>query len=181
VLFALVQHASPFERATRMLNHATSGKLAALVGQSAHIDQSIKLIWRRRAVVLRYLFFWQPLQFVATALEIWVALHFLGVRVSYTEAVVIEGLIQAVSSAAFFVPGALGVQEGGFIVIGGALGLDPPTCLALAGARRIRDLLIYVPGLVAWQVAESPGKTRVQLASALPSAAESRGNEAEES
>lgn len=56
VLFSLVQHASPFERLTRMLNHATSGKLAALVGQSAQIDQAIKLIWRRRGVVLRYLF-----------------------------------------------------------------------------------------------------------------------------
>jgi glycosyltransferase 2 family protein len=157
VLFSLVQHASPFERLTRMLNHATSGKLASLVGQSAQIDQSIKLIWRRRGVVLRYLFFWQPLQCVLTALEIWFALYFLGVQVSFAEAVVIESLIQAVSSAAFFVPGGLGVQEGGFILIGSALGLDHSTCLALAGARRIRDLLIFVPGLFAWQIVESSG------------------------
>jgi glycosyltransferase 2 family protein len=39
VLFALVQHASPFERLTRLLNRMTSGQLAALVGQSAQIDQ----------------------------------------------------------------------------------------------------------------------------------------------
>jgi putative membrane protein len=182
VLFALVQHASPFERITRMLNHATSGKLAALVGQSAQIDRSIRLIWRRRGVVLRYLFFWQPLQCVLTALEIWLALYFLGARVSFTEAVVIESLIQAVSSAAFFVPGGLGVQEGGFILIGGALGLDPGTCLALAGARRIRDLLIFVPGLFAWQIAESSGKARMRMASALPPvAAVSSGGEAEQS
>jgi putative membrane protein len=167
VLFSLVQHASPFERVTRMLNHATSGKLAALVGQSAQIDQSIKLIWRRRGVVLRYLFFWQTLQCLATALEIWIALYFLGAHVSFVEAVVIESLIQAVSSAAFFVPGGLGVQEGGFVLIGGALGLDPSTCLALAGARRIRDLLIYVPGLFAWQFAESSGSGHLRLASAL--------------
>ena len=32
LLFALVQHANPFERITRALNHMTSGKLAALVG-----------------------------------------------------------------------------------------------------------------------------------------------------
>jgi len=31
----------------------------------------------------------------------------------------------------------------------------PATCLALAGARRIRVLLILVPGLFAWQIAES--------------------------
>ena len=159
VLFALVQHANPFERLTRVLNRVTSGQLAALAGRSVHIDRAIKLVWRRRGVVLRYLFWWQPLQCFATALEIWVALYFLGARVSFIEAVVIESLIQALSSAAFFVPGGLGVQEGGFILIGGALGLDPATCLALAGARRIRDLLIFVPGLLAWQIAESSGES----------------------
>jgi len=40
------------------------------------------------------------------------------------------------------------------VLIGGLLGLSPEICLALAGARRIRDLLIYVPGLLAWQAAE---------------------------
>jgi len=155
LLFALVQHASPFERIARLLNRAMGGKFTALVGPSARIDQRIKLIWRRRGVVLRYVFFWQPVQAFATALEIWLALFFLGTRASLIEAVVIESLIQAVSSAAFFVPGGLGVQEGAFVLIGGALGLDPTISLALAGARRIRDLLIFVPGLVAWQFAES--------------------------
>ena len=153
VLFALIQHASPFERISGLLNRMTSGRLAALVGESAHIDRQILTIWRRRGVVLRYLFFWQPLQACTTALEIWLALHFLHAPVGVFQAIVIESLIQALSSAAFFVPGALGVQEGGFILIGGALALDPSTCLALAGARRIRDLLVYSPGLVAWQFA----------------------------
>jgi glycosyltransferase 2 family protein len=79
--------------------------------------------------------------------------------VGLVEAFVIESLIQAVSSAAFFVPGGLGVQEGAFVLIGGALGISPQTSLALAGARRIRDLLIFVPGLIAWQVAESSEKS----------------------
>lgn len=155
VLFALVQHASPFERLGRVLSRMTSGKLAALTGQSARIDQSIKLIWRRRAVIARYLFFWQPLQYVATALELWLALYFLGAQVSILDALVLEALIQALSSAAFFVPAAIGVQEGGFVLIGAALGLDPATCIALAGARRIRDLIIFIPGLLAWQISES--------------------------
>jgi len=159
ILFALFQHARPFERLSRLFNRMTSGKLSALVGESAGIDEQIKAIWRRRGVVWRYIFVWQTLQTLATAFEIWLALHFLGAHVSLARAFVIESLIQAVSSAAFFVPGALGVQEGGFIVIGGALGLDPATCLALAGARRLRDLLIFVPGLFAWQVAEAPAKT----------------------
>jgi putative membrane protein len=155
LLFALVQHARPFQRLTGLLNRLTGGALAGLVGQSAQIDRQIKLIWRRRGVVLRALFFWYPVQAVATSCELWLALRFLHAPVSLAAAIALESLIQAVSSAAFFVPGALGVQEGGFVLIGGALGLDPPTCLALAGARRIRDLLNFVPGLLAWQIAES--------------------------
>ena len=92
--------------------------------------------------------------------QIWVAAHFLGSRLKVADAIAIEALIQAVSSAAFFVPGALGVQEGGFVLIGGALGLDPATSLALAGSRRIRDLIVFLPGLVAWQVAESTETSR---------------------
>ncbi|HEV7832732.1 MAG TPA: lysylphosphatidylglycerol synthase domain-containing protein, partial [Caballeronia sp.] len=94
-----------------------------------------------------------PLQCLATSLEIWLALYFLGSPISFAEAVMLESLIQALSSAAFFVPGALGIQEGGFVLIGGALGLDPSVSLALAGARRLRDLLVFVPGLFAWQLA----------------------------
>ncbi|MFC0691949.1 lysylphosphatidylglycerol synthase domain-containing protein [Paraburkholderia humisilvae] len=154
LLFALVQHARPFERAARLLNRAAGGKVYALVGRSARIDQSVKLIWRQHGVIARYLCIWQPLQCAGFAFEIWLALHFLGANPTLAQAFVLEALLQLLSSAAFIVPGALGVQEGGFVLIGGMLGLDPATCLALAGARRIRDLLIYVPGLLAWQAAE---------------------------
>lgn len=155
LLFALVQHARPFERAARTLNHITSGKVYELVGKSARIDQSVKLVWRQTGVVVRYLLIWQVLQFAGYSLEIWLALHVLGASPTIAQAMVIEALIQIVSSAAFLVPGGLGVQEGGFVLIGGLMGFDAPTCLALAGVRRVRDLLFYVPGLIYWQFAES--------------------------
>ncbi|CAB3800201.1 lysylphosphatidylglycerol synthase domain-containing protein [Pararobbsia alpina] len=158
VLFALVQHARPFERMSRIINRVTSGKLTQIIGPSARVDLSLRLIWRRRGVILRYLFIWQPAQRIATSFEIWLALYFLGAHVSFWDAIVIEALIEAINSAAFFVPGGLGVQEGGFMLIGGALGLDPSMCVALAGARRIRDLVMYLPGLVAWQLTESSGR-----------------------
>ena len=175
LLFALVQHARPFERAARTLNRITSGKVYSLVGKSARIDQSIKLIWRQTGVVMRYLLIWQTLQCLGYALELWIALRMLGSDATFATAFVLEALIQLVSSVAFVVPGNLGVQEGGFMLIGGMLGIDAPTCLALAGARRVRDLLFYVPGLVYWQVAErrfharrSTIGLRNRVASSLP-------------
>ncbi|HTR10559.1 MAG TPA: lysylphosphatidylglycerol synthase domain-containing protein [Paraburkholderia sp.] len=162
VLFALVQHARPFERAARTLNHVTSGKMVDLVGKSVRVDQSVKLIWRQTGVVVRYLLIWQTLQCLGYALEIWIALRVLGTDATFMDAFVIEALIQLLSSVAFLIPANLGVQEGGFVLIGGLLGFDAPTCLALAGARRVRDLLFYLPGLLAWQAAEYgwPSKRR---------------------
>jgi putative membrane protein len=153
-LFALVQHARPFERMAKTMNRVTSGKMLELVGKSVRVDQSVKLIWRQRGIVARYLIVWQSLQCVGFALEIWIALRVLGTQATFAQAFVIEASIQFISSMAFLVPGNLGVQEGAFVLIGGMLGFDAPTCLALAGARRIRDLLFYVPGLVAWQISE---------------------------
>ena len=83
LLFALVQHARPFERAMRVLNRVTSGKVVALVGESARTDQSIRMIWRKTGIVVRYLVIWQTLQFVGYALEIWLALYFLGAEPTF--------------------------------------------------------------------------------------------------
>jgi len=66
-------------------------------------------------------------------------------------ALIIESLIQALSSTAFVVPAALGVQEGGFVVIGGLMGLAAETALALALLRRVRDITLFVPALMIWQ------------------------------
>jgi uncharacterized membrane protein YbhN (UPF0104 family) len=92
---------------------------------------------------------------VVSAGETWLALHFLGHPVGIAEAIAIEAVVQAINSAAFIVPGAIGIQEGAFMLIGGLLGLDTTTTLALAAARRLRDLVIYIPGLVAWHRAET--------------------------
>ena len=70
--------------------------------------------------------------------------------------------MQAIASAAFLMPGALGVQEAGFLGLGMLLGLDGEAAAALAVARRFRDLLVFLPGLLFWVRAER----RIALASA---------------
>jgi uncharacterized membrane protein YbhN (UPF0104 family) len=111
----------------------------------------VRRFYRRRAAVAAC-GFWQLAGWTAGAGEVWLALHFLGWPAGIAEALVIESLIQALSSGAFVVPGALGVQEGGFLVIGGLLGVPPETALALALMRRARDVLVFAPALAAWQL-----------------------------
>ncbi len=63
--------------------------------------------------------------------EVWVTLHVLGHGLGLGAAVVVECLGQAVKAAGFAVPGALGVQEGGYVVICGLFGLLPDCCDSL--------------------------------------------------
>jgi uncharacterized membrane protein YbhN (UPF0104 family) len=87
---------------------------------------------------------------MAGALEIWVAAWALGTPISIADALLIEALIQTLISAAFVVPGALGVQEAGFIGLAVLVGLDPAAGAALAVARRLRDVVLFLPGLLVW-------------------------------
>ena len=64
----------------------------------------------------------------------------------------LESLGQAVRAGAFAVPGALGVQEGGYVMLGRVVGLGPETALALSLAKRVRELVLGIPGLIAWQL-----------------------------
>ncbi|MDX6769446.1 MAG: TIGR00374 family protein, partial [Elusimicrobiota bacterium] len=72
----------------------------------------------------------------------------------------LESLGQAVRAAAFAIPGALGVQEGGYLVLGGLLGIAPDTALALSLTKRFRELVLGLPGLLVWQLLPTPRASR---------------------
>lgn len=101
-------------------------------------------------------------------LEVYVALHFMGYKVSFLEAIAIESLAQAVRGAAFAVPGALGAQEGGLIALGAVFGIPAEAALALSLVKRLADLLVGIPGLVAWHALE--GKDAASAEAATPPA-----------
>jgi uncharacterized membrane protein YbhN (UPF0104 family) len=84
-------------------------------------------------------------------LEAWAALRILGVEAGLAEALVVESLGQLARSLGFMVPGAFGVQEGGFVLACGLFGIGPEQAIAFALVRRIRDVAFAVPGLVAWR------------------------------
>ena len=86
--------------------------------------------------------------------EVCLALHFLGHDVGLVPGLVIESLGQALKAVGFAVPGALGVQEGGYIVICQVFGLSPEMAIALSLMKRLREVGLGVPGLFAWHRAE---------------------------
>jgi len=95
---------------------------------------------------------WHLAGWILGAGETWLALRFLGHPIDWTTAITIESLGEAVRTVSFPVPAGLGVQEGGFVLIGGLFGLTPGVSVALSLAKRVRELALGVPGLVVWQL-----------------------------
>lgn len=112
------------------------------------------------------------------SVEVWIALRFMGHPVSVAEAIVIESLGQAVRGAAFAVPGALGVQEGGFIALCALFGVPAGPAVALSLLKRVADLALGIPGLITWQALEGRrvfgGLRRTTLREGVPQLAEGR-------
>ncbi len=94
--------------------------------------------------------------------EAGIILAFMGVPMGLASLIMLESLTYALRSAAFFVPAAAGVQEGGYILVGAALGLGPEFALALSLMKRARELTLGVTGLVVWQSIEGNSLLRVR-------------------
>jgi len=117
------------------------------------LDNAIQALYRNR----RRLAAAAALHFTAwllSAVEIGVLLRFMHQPAGVRDAIMVASLGYAVRAAGFLVPGALGIQEGGFMLLATLVGMPAPIGLALSLARRVRELLLGVPALLAWQLIE---------------------------
>jgi hypothetical protein len=98
---------------------------------------------------------WHLLSWLLGGFEVWLGLHFLGYDMSTAACLVIESLGQAAKALGFAVPGALGIQEGGYLVVCRAFGLAPEVAIALSLLKRLREAALGVPALIVWQYGET--------------------------
>ena len=118
------------------------------------LHQALLACYRRPRPVLLSLC-WHSISWLLGGVEVCLALHFLGHDISLGDGMVIESLGQALKAAGFAVPGALGVQEGGYIVICQAFNLSPEVAIALSLMKRLREVGLGVPGLVTWRILQT--------------------------
>src|SRR5262249_14160097 len=139
-----------FDRTARILGgdwaERTASGAAALHGSLTAIYRNRSGIW---ASFLLHLACW-----IASAAEAWLALTLAGVSFDFGTVMVIESLLYAIRTVAFFVPNAVGVQEAAYILLGGSFGLSPEMAWAWSLLKRARDLAIGLPAIAAWQVVE---------------------------
>jgi putative membrane protein len=127
------------------------------------IDLAVELTYRRAGAVAAS-FALSLVGWIVGTVEVYWILQLLGAPVGWSDALLLESVGQAIRGAAFAIPGALGVQEGGYLLLASLVGLPPGTGLALSLAKRARELLLGLPGLLYLHLSERAGASAVPTA-----------------
>ncbi len=124
--FYAVQRVGIFRIITKLIARiARGGAWAGLARRGEQLDEDVRACYARRgamrwpAALCGLMGTW-----FAGAAEIYIAMWALGLRPSAADAYAIESLNEGVRSVMFLVPGALGFQEGGYLVVGRMLGFS---------------------------------------------------------
>jgi glycosyltransferase 2 family protein len=91
---------------------------------------------------------------ITSAACAWIAFRLVGAHVDLTSVIAIESLVYATRSAAFAIPGALGVQEAAYAVLAPLVGVGKEFGLAVSLLKRAKDIAIGIPILLIWQPIE---------------------------
>jgi uncharacterized membrane protein YbhN (UPF0104 family) len=112
------------------------------------LDRTILQFYRqdRRSFYLSTLLFF--LGWLAEALEVFVIMSCLGVPIDARQALAIAGLSVFIKGGTFFIPGSIGAQEGGNLMLLLAFGHTEVTGMTFALLRRFRELVWIGIGLL---------------------------------
>ena len=134
----------------RILDHwnVTPSRLERWRAQLRQLDETIVGFARRYP---SYLCLSLGLHFLGWALgtlEVLAIFYAVGIPISVREALAIEALASVVKAVAFFIPGSLGVQDGGNVLLLTLFGYPSSFGLTFSLVRRLRELLWISLGLM---------------------------------
>lgn len=95
------------------------------------------------------------------AAEAWVTFRLLGVDLTLSQALAIDGTVVGLRTFAWLVPAAAGVQEASYLVAAAVFGIAPATAMAASFARRARDLVLGA-GILGIATVGDPRFTRLR-------------------
>lgn len=117
------------------------------LSQAEAIDMAVQRVYARGGPVAASFLLSSVGWLVGTG-EVYLILQMIHHPAGWMDSLLLESLGQAIRGAAFVIPGALGVQEGGYLLLAPMVGLPPDAALALSLAKRTRELLLGLPGLL---------------------------------
>lgn len=146
--FFFMQRRGLFSKLTRAARRFSAKRdWSQWLSQAEAIDLAVQQVYQRSGAVSAS-FLLSLIGWLVGTGEVFLVLSLLGHETTWINCVLLESLGQAIRGAAFVIPGALGVQEGGYLLLGPVVGLSYETALALSLAKRAREILLGLPGLL---------------------------------
>jgi uncharacterized protein (TIRG00374 family) len=148
-LFLVVQRMGLFIGLLRVLERL--GVKVAWLKAREHkllaLDDAIRGFYSRdrRGFLLAFLSFFAG--WLVGAVEVYLILYFLGTPVDWLTAIAIEALAVFAKGGTAFIPGSIGGQEAGTVLVFVAFGLTSATGVTFAIVRRIREIFWIAFGL----------------------------------
>jgi len=148
--FVFIQHRGLFASILSIVKKL-GVRIRALETQEEHlrsIDQTILSFYRhhKKAFLASTgvcFFGW-----LAESLEVFGIIYFLGGSVSFWAAISIGALAAFIKGGSFFIPGSLGAQDAGYLLLLQAFGYSDVTGITFALLRRFRELVWIAVGLL---------------------------------
>lgn len=119
-------------------------------GRAAPLDARLAALHREQPRAFVASVGWHFAAQLVGTFQLFCILRWLGAPASLPTCLAIEAFALVVDSALFFVPGRLGVQEGGRVLVFTALGLSAATGLAVAVVVRLNQLTVAAIGLASF-------------------------------
>lgn len=152
-LFFLVQRFKLISLVSRLLDRSGLGnRLSGLLGLLRDTDEQLVRFYSRRPRHLRKAFAVAFINWPLGVLEVYFLMAFLENPIAIADAWIIEAVVQLVRAGTFFIPVGIGTQEGIFVLVCSAIAGDPSLGLAMALARRFREILWMLWGLAIWRL-----------------------------
>src|SRR5438128_6477844 len=130
--FYFVQRLGIFRFLARIISRlAGSSDWQSLVQGGDTLDGTVRSLYARRGGVIGCCI-WTMASLIIGSGEIWLALWALDLPASVVNALILQSTVLTIRSAAFAVPAGLGVQEGGYLVVGNLLGIPGESAFALS-------------------------------------------------
>lgn len=133
----------------RMLVRFVARSGLADAAELTGLHETLMSLYRRRPALGRAAAY-HLLAWLLGTVEVWLAMSALGYPVDLGTSLVIESLGQALRNVGFAIPGAIGVQEGSYVAVCALFGIPPQVGIALSVVKRVRELILGLPALLAW-------------------------------
>lgn len=161
--FVVVQRRGLFESILSLVKRLGL-RIRTLEAQANHlraIDQTILNFYRHHqrtflVAIGVYVFGW-----MAEAMEVYAIIYFLGGPASILSTISIGAIAVFIKGSTFFIPGSLGAQEGGIVLLLRAFGYSDVTGITFALLRRFRELVWIGIGLLCLASMGQEGRAQV--------------------